>query len=94
MKARGSVILLAFAGLISLRAAETPNSFASRGEQLARVYCQTCHLFPEASLLDKQTWINGALRRMSPLLGMTRIDLEHRPDGKFDRRVPDCLCDG
>ncbi len=70
------------------RSAEPTNSahdqvvrVADRGEQLARAYCQTCHLFPEPSLLDKQTWVNGALRRMAPLLGAARIDLSARPDG-------------
>lgn len=60
--------------------AESP---ARRGEALAHVYCQTCHLFPEPALLDKQTWVNGALRRMAPLLGAARVNIEHRPDAKI-----------
>jgi hypothetical protein len=83
--------LLFLCALISLSAAEiSPTAAtASRGEQLARAYCQTCHLFPEPSLLDRQTWLNGALRRMAPLLGVARINLENRPDGKIlkDARI-------
>ena len=55
----------------------------SRGAQLARVYCSACHLFPEPELLDKKTWIQGALRKMAPLLGAGHIDLARRPDGKL-----------
>jgi hypothetical protein len=50
---------------------------------LAHVYCQACHLFPEPNLLDKKTWRNGALRKMAPLLGVGRINLENRADGKI-----------
>src|ERR1051325_6449651 len=62
---------LGVCALLSLNAVEnpTPNATA-RGEQLARVYCGTCHLFPEPALLDQQTWVNGALRRMVPLPGV------------------------
>jgi len=69
----------------AISAAENPTTSPppSPGEQLARVVCQTCHLFPEASLLDKQTWLNGALRRMAPFLGAGRINLDNRPDGKI-----------
>ena len=52
-----------------------------RGAELAHAVCQACHLFPEPELLDKKTWLNGALMRMAPLLGVGRIDLEKRPDG-------------
>src|SRR5688572_30734850 len=53
----------------------------SLGAQLARQYCQTCHLFPEPSLLDKETWIKGALHRMAPLMGAAKVNLRNRPDG-------------
>src|SRR6266576_3848075 len=44
-----------------------------RGEQLARQYCQSCHLFPEADLLDKATWGKGALPWMSKWLGISKM---------------------
>ena len=28
----------------------------SEGEQLARMYCATCHSFPEPSILPKRSW--------------------------------------
>ena len=56
---------------------------AARGGQLARIHCQTCHLFPEPHLLEKKTWINGALPRMAPFLGAANINFENRPDGKI-----------
>ncbi len=52
-----------------------------RGSELAHIVCQTCHLFPEPGLLDKRTWLNGALMRMAPLMGVGRINLDKRPDG-------------
>ncbi|HTG44368.1 MAG TPA: VCBS repeat-containing protein, partial [Verrucomicrobiae bacterium] len=50
---------------------------------VAHLYCQSCHLFPEPALLDKQSWVKGALRRMAPLLGAAKLDFERRPDGKI-----------
>lgn len=55
-------------------------SGAQSGRELAQIYCSACHLFPEPNLLDKQTWLNGALRRMAPLLGVGKINLEKNPD--------------
>jgi hypothetical protein len=69
-----------------LRAAEnsgTADSVPRSGEALAHIYCQTCHLFPDPSLLDKQTWVNGALRRMAPLLGAAKVNYEKRPDAQI-----------
>lgn len=40
------------------------------GEQLAKVYCASCHLFPEPSLLDKKTWRDGVLPNMGLRLGI------------------------
>jgi FG-GAP-like repeat len=40
------------------------------GEALAKIYCSSCHLFPEPDLLDKRTWQNGVLPDMSYHLGM------------------------
>jgi hypothetical protein len=81
------IYLLAVCALLSLNAAENASNAIDRGEQLARAACGTCHLFPEPSLLDQQTWVNGALRRMAPLLGAARINLENRADGKILREA-------
>src|ERR1051326_7369287 len=54
---------------------------AERGRQLAHIYCQSCHLFPEPNLLDKATWEHGALPDMAPWLGLAQPKLERRRDG-------------
>lgn len=40
------------------------------GRYLAKKYCQSCHLFPEPELLDKQTWAKGVLPYMGLRLGI------------------------
>jgi hypothetical protein len=40
------------------------------GEQLARTYCASCHLFPDPRLLDKKTWEAGVLPQMAQRLGV------------------------
>ncbi len=54
-----------------------------RGRTLAATACASCHLFPEPETLPRSNWVHGALRNMAPLLGITRINLEKRPDGAF-----------
>ena len=56
------------------------------GESLAHSYCEACHLFPEPLLLDKKTWGN-ALKKMAPLMGVARINLENKPDGHWLREA-------
>jgi hypothetical protein len=55
----------------------------ARGEQLARTYCQSCHLFPEPALLDKASWTNGALPDMAHWLGLVPPQLEQLPTGEI-----------
>jgi hypothetical protein len=64
------------------KSSDTPLEPAS-GQQLAQTYCGACHLYPDPSLLDKTTWLNGALRKMAPLMGVARVNLENRPDGQI-----------
>lgn len=52
-----------------------------QGYELAHLYCQACHSFPDPSLLDKKTWVEGALKKMAPLLGVGKLNLEKRADG-------------
>ena len=40
------------------------------GDQLARTYCATCHLFPDPKLLDRKTWETGVLPQMAKRLGV------------------------
>jgi len=54
-----------------------------RGAGLARVFCQTCHLFPDPALLDKATWEREALPFMSKWLGISRMNLDILPGRKY-----------
>jgi hypothetical protein len=54
-----------------------------RGYELAHLYCQACHLFPEPKYLTKAAWINGALRMMALRLGAARLNYEQHPDGQI-----------
>jgi len=40
------------------------------GEQLAKQYCSSCHVFPEPGLLDKTTWTRNVLPIMAQKLGI------------------------
>ena len=42
------------------------------GEELAKIYCATCHLFPAPSLLDKSTWQKSVLQNMGWRLGIRK----------------------
>ena len=48
----------------------TNNAFT--GEELARIYCATCHIFPEPALLDKATWKQSVLPNMGWRLGIRK----------------------
>lgn len=47
------------------------------GEELANIYCASCHLYPEPALLDKKTWQNHVLVRMGALLGIYNDNLRY-----------------
>ncbi len=44
------------------------------GEEIAKKYCTSCHLFPKPDLLDKQTWKDGVLPIMGEKLGISYYD--------------------
>jgi hypothetical protein len=84
--AAGAALMLA-GGLVLHKARNSaPVSGAKSGEQLARTYCQSCHLFPEPGLLDKGSWTNGVLPDMAAWLGLKAPALERLPNGQI---VPD-----
>jgi hypothetical protein len=80
--------VLAFAGGHAM-AAETPSvarsPVARTGAQLVETTCQSCHLLPDPSLLDRQTWLQESLKYMTPWLGLSRPNLERQPDGEILR---------
>lgn len=47
---------------------------SSYGKELAKKYCQSCHLLPEPSLLNKERWQNMVLPVMGLYLGTTPHD--------------------
>lgn len=54
-----------------------------RGFELAHIYCQACHLFPEPQTLTKEAWVNGALRLMALRLGAAKLNFDKNPDGQI-----------
>jgi hypothetical protein len=41
-----------------------------KGKELSKSYCSSCHMYSDPSMLDKETWINGALPAMGPKFGI------------------------
>ncbi len=59
-------VLLLLVALLSCQ----PNAQEQQGRELAEQYCAGCHLMPEPTLLDKQTWREGVLPIMGVYLGI------------------------
>lgn len=62
------------------------DSTVKEGEKLAKMYCASCHKFPEPELLDKQTWKEHMLPRMGYFLGIykdpsERMELIEKGEG-------------
>jgi len=57
------------------------------GKKLASVYCQSCHLLPDPSLLDSKSWEKGVLPRMGPLLGIYELKYQRYPANLNDRNL-------
>ncbi|MCI0744133.1 MAG: VCBS repeat-containing protein [Verrucomicrobia subdivision 3 bacterium] len=75
----GVAMLAAVAAWLVLKS--RPGNRALKGAALAQAYCRSCHLLPDASLLDKASWTNGALPDMARWLGLEPPILERLPDG-------------
>lgn len=59
----------AFPGLLFINSCQQKDTSQQSGEELAKVYCASCHLFPEPELLDKTTWTQSVLPVMAEQLG-------------------------
>ncbi|MCK8490820.1 VCBS repeat-containing protein [Spirosoma sp. RP8] len=46
------------------------NPLVKAGQQLAIKHCGSCHLVPEPSMLDQETWDTHVLPAMAPMLGI------------------------
>jgi hypothetical protein len=53
------------------------------GEQLAKTYCASCHLFPEPRLLTKIQWTHHIMPAMSLWLGIEPANYEALPEGRI-----------
>jgi len=45
-------------------------AYLKQGEDLAKIYCASCHMESKPDLLDKKTWLVQVLPKMGPRLGM------------------------
>src|SRR5688500_6135885 len=65
--------------------ASATNSFStpSRGEELARSVCATCHLYPEPDLLTRTEWAHHVLPQMAPWLGVEPANYDSMADGRL-----------
>src|SRR6185503_1103202 len=51
-----------------------PSANPVNGEKWAKIMCQTCHLFPDPSLLDEPSWRKYILPKMMLFLGVKQLD--------------------
>ncbi len=59
--------------------ADVSLSSIKKGESLAKIYCATCHQFPDPSLLDAKSWEKGVLPQMGPRLGIFNLGFNMYP---------------
>ncbi len=57
---------------------ESSTTDLDEGEALARVYCVSCHIYPDPERLDRSTWENYVLPRMGYLYGIYETPEERR----------------
>ncbi|MEO8413894.1 MAG: VCBS repeat-containing protein [Ginsengibacter sp.] len=62
--------------------ADVSLSSIQNGEALAKVYCQSCHMLPDPSLLDTKSWEEGVLPEMGPRLGILSYGFKMYPISK------------
>jgi len=63
------------------------DSSVQQGKTLAVTYCQSCHLLPDPSLLDKKSWVDGVLPAMGPHLGIFAYGTSIYPSKRTDPNV-------
>jgi len=71
---------------VSPPAVTVPDEY-KRGEELAKVVCNSCHLQPAPEQLDKVTWALEVLPRMTYWLGGLPFDYDHHPGGAVVREA-------
>ena len=63
---------------------QPPDSTDSEGRRLAKLYCQSCHVFAEPELLDRTTLREWVLPTLAPILGLPQ-ELAGLPPKKYQR---------
>ncbi len=77
----------AFVGLLFVMSCQRKQETSQQtGEELAKVHCASCHLFPEPELLDKSTWQNMVLPEMALQLGFQINGGEIYPDIQQEKK--------
>lgn len=69
MKLLRIISFFAFFSLLFIISCNQKTNTSQSGEELAKVHCASCHLFPEPNLLDKSSWKNNVLPDMALQLG-------------------------
>ncbi len=58
---------------------EVSTESIAKGQKLAKMYCQSCHMLPDPSLVDAKTWEKGVLPQMAPRLGIFNYGFQTYP---------------
>jgi len=67
--------------------AQVSSSSIRKGEQLAKIYCSSCHILPDPSLLDSRSWEKGVLPAMGPRLGIFAYGFQLYPNSRRDTNL-------
>jgi hypothetical protein len=67
--------------------AQVASESIEAGEQLAAVYCQSCHMLPDPSLLNAASWEKGVLPSMGPRLGIFNNGFQRYPSSRNDTNI-------
>ena len=71
MKVKYIITLTIYFGiLLSYNCNDAPKESDSETIKMAKLYCGSCHEYPEPELLDKQTWKKAVLPRMGNMMGI------------------------
>ncbi len=75
MRSTIAVVLLlgGFLSVLGIR-----GSSEDEGARLAKTYCQSCHLLPEPSALDRPTWVAKVFPMMRRYMGMDPVEQRDR----------------
>ncbi|MEP7317110.1 MAG: VCBS repeat-containing protein [Panacibacter sp.] len=63
------------------------NESIDKGKELAAVYCGSCHLLPDPSMLNAKSWEKGVLPMMGPRLGIFYHGFAQYSSAKYDREI-------